>query len=97
MTPERAEQIALGALAWLGADDQLFEVFLAASGAAPDDMRAHLTAADGPDRAFLESVLDFVLMQDDTVLACCDALTLAPPDLQLAHAVLSGRARMHWT
>lgn len=97
MTPERAEEIAIAALAWLMADDDLLPVFLAASGASAQDLRAQLLAEGGPDKGFLESVLDVILMRDDTVLACCAALELAPDQVQIAHAVVSGRARMHWT
>jgi hypothetical protein len=95
MTPIQAEDIATQALVWLCAQDELLGAFLGQSGADPDDLRAALQA--GPDHGFLGSVLDFILQQDGTVLACAGALGLGNDQLGMAAALLSGRARMHWT
>lgn len=97
MTPQHAEDIALRALAWLCQDDELLPVFLAASGAGPDDLRTALSAPEGPDTGMLGAALDFILMRDDTVIACARALGLPNDRLALAAAMLSGRAGMHWT
>ena len=95
MTPPQAEDIATQALVWLCAQDDLLALFLGQSGADPDDLRAALT--NGPDQGFLGSVLDFILQQDSTTLACAGALGLGNDRLGIAAALLSGRARMHWT
>ena len=95
MTEGQAEDIATSALAWLCGQDQMLGAFLAQSGAGPDDLRAALVG--GPDRGLLGSVLDFILQQDATVLACAADLGLANDRLAMAAALLSGRARMHWT
>ena len=97
MKHARAEQISVAALDWLCAQDTLLPVFLAASGADVDDLRAQLATASGPDETLLVAVLDFILMRDDTVMDCCRAQDLAFDQLALAHAVLSGAAQMHWT
>ncbi|MCC5993063.1 MAG: DUF3572 domain-containing protein [Rhodobacteraceae bacterium] len=97
MTPRHAEDIALRALTWLCMDDELLRVFLAASGAGPDDLRAALGAPEGPDAGMLGAALEFILMRDATVIACARALGLPNDRLALAGAVLSGRAGMHWT
>jgi len=93
----RAEEIALAALGWLCGEDALLQVFLDASGADAQDLRAQLVTAAGPDEPLLMAVLDFILMRDDTVMDCCRAQNLAFEQLAVAHAVLSGTAQTHWT
>jgi hypothetical protein len=97
MTPARAEDIAMGALVWLCAQDDLFPVFLASSGASAEDLGAVLRSGAGPDQGVLSAVLDFILMRDDTVMAACAEQGLAYDQLAVAQAVLSGAGQMHWT
>ena len=97
MTPARAEDIAISAFAWLCAQDELFPVFLAASGASADDLGAALRSGAGPDQAVLMAVLDFILMRDETVMAACTAQALPYDQLAVAQAVLSGAGQTHWT
>ena len=66
MNGERAELIALQALGWLAANDELCPVFLGASGGSVDDMRTRAT-----DPAFQAAVLDFITMDDAWVIAFC--------------------------
>jgi len=95
MTEEQAENIATQTLVWLCTQDDLLGAFMGQCGAGPDDLRAALTA--GPDHGFLGSVLDFVLQDDATVLAAAAAQGLGNDRIGMAAAILSGRARMHWT
>ncbi|MFN4056719.1 MAG: DUF3572 domain-containing protein [Roseinatronobacter sp.] len=95
MIEAQAEEIAVQALAWLCADPDHLGAFLGQSGASPDDLRAALHT--GPDQGLLGSVLDFILQADRSVLDCARALNLPPDRLQMAAAILSGRAQMHWT
>ncbi len=67
MTPEAAETIALQALAWLAANDELWPVFLGASGSSAEDAQA-----GARDPAYLGSVLEFLTMDDNWVMAFCD-------------------------
>lgn len=97
MNQSAAENIALDAFAWLCADEELLPVFLNASGASVDDLRAALSSAEGPDPALLGAALDFILMRDETVIACCTAQNLQNDRLAQAQAVLAGTAGMHWT
>lgn len=92
MNNDDARIIALQVLAWLAADDDLFGTFLGASGADIASVRA---AADSP--VLLAGVLDFVLQQDDWVLACANGIGVVPQMLVNARAVLGGRDQMHWT
>ncbi len=93
----RAEEIALAALGWLCTQDTLLAVFLSATGADAQDLRAQLVRPSGPEEGLLLAVLDFILMRDDTVVDCCRAQECAFDQLTLAHAVLSGATQMHWT
>ncbi|MFT3689451.1 DUF3572 family protein [Paenirhodobacter sp.] len=92
MNEEDARILALGALAWLAGEDEVFAAFLGASGATAADVRAQ---ADQP--AFLLSVLDFVMQTDEWVLACAGACGVRPERIGTARAVMGGRDRMHWT
>ncbi|MFN3145553.1 MAG: DUF3572 domain-containing protein [Paracoccaceae bacterium] len=92
MKQENAETIALHALGWLVAHEDLLPVFLGATGAGLDDVRAR---ASDPD--FLGAVLDFLAMDDAWVVAFCDAHGLAYDDPMRARHALPGGAQMHWT
>ena len=92
MTPDLAEEIALQALGWLAASDDLMPVFLGATGASIDDLR---TGAGDP--VFLGAVLDFVTMDDAWVIAFCDHAGHAYERPAQARAALAGPAAMHWT
>lgn len=87
-----AETLALKALAWLVGEEALLGAFLAASGTSPDDLRQR---AGEPD--FLISVLDFLLMDDATVIRFCDAAGYAYTDPLAARHALPGGAETHWT
>ncbi len=89
---EAAETLALQALAWLAGNDDLFPVFLGASGASADDL-----AANAGQPAFLASVLDFVLTDDAWVTAFCDEVGLAYDAPMRARAVLPGGEQINWT
>lgn len=92
MKQESAETIALHALAFLIADDDLRDVFLGATGASADDMRARAS-----DPEFLISVLDFLMMDDAWVIRFCDANGLDYTAPQMARQALPGGAQLHWT
>lgn len=89
---ESAEALALQALGWLVGREDLFPVFLNASGASMADLAR---AAQEP--AFLVSVLDFVTTEDALVIAFCDATGHGYDQPMLARAVLSGGSDAHWT
>ncbi len=92
MTPNRAEEIALLALGWLVSNDELLPVFLGASGASLHDVKQGAS-----DPALHLALMDFLLMDDQWVMACCQALNL--PNDALAHArqSLPSGAQVHWT
>lgn len=92
MQQELAHLIGLRSLAWLAAEDSLFETFLAASGGDAAQIRARAN-----DPALLASVLDFVLGSDDWVIACAAAQNIRPEQVMMARAVLGGGDTQHWT
>lgn len=89
---EKAEQLALRALAWLVGNDELLPVFMGATGAAAGDLKVR---AGDPD--FLASVLDFLTMDDAWVMAFCDAEGLDYTSPMLARAALPGGQIPDWT
>ena len=92
MQQDIAEILALRALAWLSADDELLGVFLGSTGSSAQDIRERAT-----DPEFLGSVLDFLMLNDDWIVAFCDASALAYDQLNAARQALPGGAQINWT
>ena len=92
MTPDAAQTLALQALGWLVAQDDLRDGFLGATGASPDDLRARAS-----DPEFLGAVLDFLTMDDAWVMGFCRAHGLPFDAPMRARQALPGGAQMHWT
>ena len=84
--------VALKALGWLAAQDDLLPVFLSATGASPGDLRRQ---AGQP--AFLGAVLDFILQDDAAVIGFCTAEGLAYTVPMEARQALPGGGAVHWT
>jgi len=82
---EQAETLALRALAFIAADEERFERFLASSGTTPDDVRQR--AAD-PD--FLAGVYDHMLADEALLVAFADAADMAPEKIAAARYRLPG-------
>lgn len=89
---EAAETLALQALGWMAGEDGVLTAFLAASGAAPEDLSARAL-----EPGFLASVLDFLLTDDAWVMAFCDAAGLRYEQPMQAAMVLGGARHRHWT
>ncbi|MBL4811575.1 MAG: DUF3572 domain-containing protein [Rhodobacteraceae bacterium] len=92
MQQEFAEIIALKALAWLVGNEELLPVFLGATGADIDGLRA-----GAADPAILVSILDFVTMDDAWVTQFCDANDLKKSQPLEARQVFAGAQHVHWT
>lgn len=92
MQRENAETVGLKALGWIASNDDLLPVFLGASGA---DVEALKAAADDP--GLLGALLDFICMDDAWVTAFCDATGLPYDAPMRARAVLPGGETVHWT
>lgn len=92
MSPDQAETIALKALGWLAANDELLPVFLGASGASTDEL-----AARASDPAFLGAILEFLTMNDEWVMEFCDGAGMKYEDPLRARYALPGAEQMNWT
>lgn len=92
MSQETADTVALQALAWLAGNDELLPVFLGATGASVDDLRARVTEPE-----FLLSVLEFLMMDDAWVIAFCDDNSISYDIPMQARYALPGGAPTHWT
>ncbi len=89
---DRAEWIAIRALGWLASNEEVMPVFLAATGAAADELRQR---ANEP--AFLVSVLDFLMMNDDWVVNFCDGEAISYDSPMRARHALPGGEEVNWT
>lgn len=87
-----AEILALKALGWIAADPDRLGAFLGATGTSVDELRVRAGAPE-----FLLSVLDFLLMDDASVVAFCEAEGFAYTDPMAARQALPGGAETHWT
>lgn len=92
MTADEAEILALRALTWIVAQEELLPVFLGSTGTSEDDMR--MRAAD-PD--FLGAVLDFLSLDDDWTLAFAAEAGVPPDAPMTARQALPGGGLPHWT
>ena len=91
MTPDQAETVALRALAWMAADEEMASRFGGATGASLGEARDHLA-----DPGYLSGILEFLVLEDRWVQAFCDAERL-PYDTPLrALAALPGGRREEW-
>ncbi|MCV2893003.1 DUF3572 domain-containing protein [Lentibacter sp. XHP0401] len=89
---EMAEDIGIKALIWLAGNEDLLPVFLGASGASVNDIKAQ-----AGEPAFLASVLDFLLMDDAWVMGFCEAEGLKYEQPMRARAALPGGEQVNWT
>jgi hypothetical protein len=92
MQSEAAQTLALHALGWIASEDELFPLFLAATGATLSELRQKAV-----DPEFLAAVLDFLMQDDRWVVAFCDATGQAYTAPQAARAALPGGAAVNWT
>ncbi len=84
MTPEKAEILALDALAWLAGEEDGLPRFLAQSGIDSDVLRA---GAGSPEMA--AAVLEFLLGHEELLLRFCDSADLDPKRIHDALRTLS--------
>ena len=91
MNPDRAETIALQALAWIAADEELLPQLAGATGASLGDARSR-----AQDPAFLAGILEFLTLEDRWIQRFCDDHDL-PYDVPLkALMSLPGQQRDEW-
>ena len=91
MNRDAAEVLAVDVLGWLAGDPDALGAFLAASGAGPGDLRARAS-----DPEFLTFVLEFLLSDEERLLAFC-ADRSHPNDAPMRALVALGGGNPHWT
>ncbi|WP_264593815.1 MULTISPECIES: DUF3572 domain-containing protein [unclassified Sphingobium] len=77
--PQDDETMALRLVGWIVADSVRAERMLSLTGLEPDALRQALT-----DPATLGALMDFVINHEPDLLACAEALEVAPADLVAA-------------
>lgn len=92
MNADAAQSLALLTLTWILSTDDLAGVFMGSTGVSADDLRNQAT-----DPAFLGSVLDFLLMNDEWVTGFCDAHSRDYMDPMRARQLLPGGDLPNWT
>lgn len=92
MTAAQAEAIAIQALSWMAGDDEIIGGFLGVTGAAPDELRDR-----AGDPEFLGFVLDYLLSDDNMVMAFSDATHVSADTPMRARAALPGGDVPNWT
>lgn len=83
LNAEDAQTIALKAIAFIAADDELFSRFVALTGCGIDGIRERISQA-----GFLGGVLDFILGDEPTLLAFAEAEQFAPETPMAARHLL---------
>ena len=92
LSQENAEIFSLNALGWIVSQEDLLPAFLGASGASEGDIRTRAS-----DPVFLLSVLDFLMMDDQWIISCCDALNVPYERVGEARQAMPGGAEISWT
>ena len=92
LSQENAEIFSLNALGWIVSQEDLLPAFLGASGASEGEIRERAS-----DPVFLLSVLDFLMMDDQWIISCCDALNVPYERVSEARQAMPGGAEVSWT
>lgn len=85
MTYEQAEYIALQALVYITADEDILLAYLKLSGMSLENLR---NCASDP--VILGSILDYFLQNEKRLIAFCDEYEILPPQIALARKSLPG-------
>lgn len=91
MTRDRAETIALQALAWIASDEELLPQLAGATGASLEDAKDR-----AQDPAFLAGILEFLTMEDRWIRRFCDDVGLPYEAPMQALLALPGQMRPEW-
>lgn len=92
MTPQTLTKTIHDVLQWILEDADIAGVFLHSTGLEASDIADRLE-----DPEFLAAVLDFVMMDDEWVIAAARQAGLNPVDLQTLRAQLPGGDTPSWT
>ncbi len=85
MAGEKAEAVALRALAFIAGDEDRFSRFLLSTGTTPDDVRRRAAEPD-----FLSGVIDHLMADDALLIAFAEDASLEPSAVVAARYLLPG-------
>jgi hypothetical protein len=83
LTVVDAEMVALKAVAWIAADDDVLSRFVSLTGCGADELRSRIS-----EPAFLGAILDFMLGDDSLVIAFTEREVMTPETPMLARVKL---------
>ena len=86
LTEDRAEAIALQALAFVIADPAQSSRFLSLTGSSPDDLRGAASS-----RELQTATLDYLLSDESLLLSFCQEAGIDPSSIGPAYQLLAGR------
>ena len=92
MNVEQAEIYATTVATWLISNEEMLKIFMGSTGVSGNTIKS-----DFQDGVFLAAVLDFLLLDDNWVIAACQAMHLEPEAMSAVRLLLPGGQKVNWT
>ena len=92
MNLEQAEIYATKVATWLISNEEMLKIFMGSTGVSGNTVKS-----DFQDGVFLAAVLDFLLLDDNWVIAACQAMQLEPEAMSAVRLLLPGGQKVNWT
>ena len=92
MNLEQAEIYATKVATWLISNEEMLKIFIGSTGVSGNTIKS-----DFQDGVFLAAVLDFLLLDDNWVIAACQAMHLEPEAMSVVRLLLPGGQKVNWT
>ena len=92
MNLEQAEIYATKVATWLISNEEMLKIFMGSTGVSGNTIRS-----DFQDGVFLAAVLDFLLLDDNWVIAACQAMQLEPEAMSAVRLLLPDGQKVNWT
>ncbi len=92
MNLEQAEIYATKVATWLISNEEMLKIFMGSTGVSGNTIKS-----DFQDGMFLAAVLDFLLLDDNWVIAACQAMQLEPEAMSAVRLLLPGGQKVNWT
>lgn len=92
MNLEQAEIYATKVATWLISNEEMLKIFIGSTGVSGNTIKS-----DFQDGVFLAAVLDFLLLDDNWVIAACQAMQLEPEAMSAVRLLLPGGQKVNWT
>ena len=92
MNLEQAEIYATKVATWLISNEEMLKIFMGSTG-----VSGNIIKSDFQDGVFLAAVLDFLLLDDNWVIAACQAMQLEPEAMSAVRLLLPGGQKVNWT